>query len=481
MGLGRGSAARSAGPALVLAFIVATLAVPLRGRAQADPASGSSSVAELIPPPPVGFHGREPLSPDDYLRKNERGYVTGLPLANFDPNTGFGGGVRGYYYFNGSRSDPLFAYTPYLHRLFLQFFFTTKGLQFHWLDYDAPAILHSPFRLRSQLVFARNTSQHFFGIGAATMGGLSYTGGPGPFDHFSDYHDQISAVRSDGTTLARYDHYTLTRPFALISVERTFFDGLIRPLVGVGITYVTIDDYTGELVDAQGPMGSVKAPMGPTRLSEACAAGAVVGCGGGWENFLRVGLSFDTRDFEPDPNRGLFVDVAADVGTTALGSDYTYARFLTAARFYASLLPRHADLVLAGRATFEVQSRKTPFFSMNVMPFTEDPRTGLGGLRSLRGFQQDRFVGRVLTLLNAELRWTFYRFALLRQKFALFLVPFVDTGRVYDQLGDLSLRNWRRGQGLAFRISWNLATVVTAEYGVSDEDTGIYINFNHMF
>ena len=221
--------------------------------------------------------------------------------------------------------------------------------------------------------------------------------------------------------------------------------------------------------------------MGPTRLSEDCAAGLLQGCGGGWDNYVRFGISFDTRDFEPDPNSGVFADIAADLGTVALGSDFDFVRGLVAVRGYYSPVPEHADLVLGARGTFQWQSRGVPFFSSNTMPYTEDTRSGLGGIRTLRGFQQDRFVGRVLTLLNVEVRWTFYRFELLRQKFALMAVPFVDAGRVYDNLGDLTFDGWRRGQGAAFRISWNLATIVTVDYGFSSEDTGLYINFNHQF
>ena len=34
---------------------------------------------------------------------------------------------------------------------------TTGGLQFHWLDYDAPYILGTPFRARAQLIYERNS------------------------------------------------------------------------------------------------------------------------------------------------------------------------------------------------------------------------------------------------------------------------------------------------------------------------------------
>ncbi len=443
------------------------------------PHAVSAEPAPSLPPAPPGFDGKHPLSPDDYTRKNEGGYFTGLPLFNFDPNTGFGFGARAYYYYNGDRSDPLFAYTPYLHRVFLQAFASTRGLQFHWLDYDAPAVAGTPYRIRSQAIYARNTDQHFFGVD--TMAPLSFTGAGRSFDRFAEYEDALREVRPDGTTLSRYDHYDVIRPLWLISVERTFFDGVVRPLFGFGFSYAIIEDYTGETVSAVDAAGEeVEATMAPTRLSEACAAG-LIGCDGGWDNGLRLGLSFDTRDFEPDPNSGVFADVALDLSTRALGSDYDYARLLTSARAFVSPLPNIADLVLALRGTFQVQSQGTPFFSLPMLPYTEDFRTGLGGHRTLRGFQQDRFIGHVLALMNLEARWTFYRFAVLRQKFALMVVPFVDTGRVFPRVGDFTFADWRHGQGAGFRASWNLATVICVDYAFSSEDSGLYINFNHQF
>lgn len=432
-----------------------------------------------LPPAPPGFDGKHPLSPEDYARKNQGGYFTGLPLFNFDPNTGFGFGARAYYYYNGARADPLFAYTPYLHRVFLQAFVSTRGLQFHWLDYDAPAVGGTPYRIRSQAIYARNTEQHFFGVD--TMQPLTFTGAGRSFERFSEYEDALSEVRPDGTTLSRYDHYDVIRPLWLISVERTFFDGVVRPLFGFGFSYAIIDDYTGETVTAIDATGDeVEATMGPTRLSEECAAG-LVGCEGGWDNGLRFGLSFDTRDFEPDPNSGVFADMALDLSTRVLGSAYDYARFLTSVRVFVSPLPEVADLVFAVRGTFQVQSRGTPFFSLPVLPYTEDFRTGLGGHRTLRGYQQDRFIGHVLSLVNLEARWTFHRFAVLRQKFALMLVPFVDAGAVFPAVEEFTFSDWRHGQGAGFRASWNLATVISVDYAFSSEDSGLYVNFNHQF
>lgn len=373
------------------------------------------------------------LSPDDLARKNEGGYVTGLPLAAYSPDMGYGAGARVYYYWNGDRGDARFATTPYLYRLFGQAFASTRGVQFHWLDFDAPHLADSPYRIRAQFIFARATNSNYFGLGERSL----------------DVTEPYS----------KYDQYDLLKPAGIASVERSFDH--VRLFAGLGFLYARVHEYAG------------------TRLAADCAAGLLVGCEGGRDHYVRLGISYDTRDFEPDPNRGVFLDAALDVGTVAVGSAYDYARFLVAARGYYS--PIRADLVLATRAVFEWQSAGTPFFSMNTLPFTEDPRQGLGGLRTLRGFRQDRFVGPVMALFNQEVRWTFARTKLWRQKLAFIAVPFFDVGRPFDKLSDVSLARWQPSYGGALRISWNLATIVTAEYGLSPDDSGFYINFGHIF
>ena len=36
-------------------------------------------------------------------------------------------------------------------------------------------------------------------------------------------------------------------------------------------------------------------------------------------------------------------------------------------------------------------------------------------------------------------------------------------------------------QGLGLRVAWNLATLLTFDYGFSDEDSGFYINLSQIF
>jgi outer membrane protein assembly factor BamA len=211
----------------------------------------------------------------------------------------------------------------------------------------------------------------------------------------------------------------------------------------------------------------------------------VSGCDGGWNNTLRAGISYDTRDFAPDPNSGVFVDSVGHWSAKGFGSYANYLRWTTAARIYVSPFPKLTDLVLAGRVLYSIQSAAVPFFTMNTLAMaggTDDftDQTGLGGERTLRGYRQDRFIGLVDAAASAEMRWTFVKFPLLRQYFSIQIAPFVDTGRVFDSVA-LSLDDWKVAGGAGLRVGWNRSTIVMFDYGRSSEGDGFYIDFGMPF
>jgi hypothetical protein len=476
--------------ALLLALVAGVVVTAVDGPARAEDSALSSAPA--VPPaavpatrPPPGLAAKHRLTDEDYARKVDGSYITGLPLFAYDPNFGFGGGARAYYYYDGQRDDPLFAYTPYLHRVYAQTFATTGGAQDHIIDYDAPAFPDADYRVRATLEFEAATDWPYYGVGSRTLAPLSYPGAPGvTFAHKGDYDRATSAVQPDGTTYSRYNVYDFQRPILQLALERNLLGGLLRSMVGVNITYLNIHDYSGDSTpsSATDPSGNaVRVPEAPTLLARDCAAGILVGCGGGWDNVLRLALSLDSRDFEPDPNSGVYTELSSEFGTKALGSQYQYMRLMLSVRGFYSPMPRLADVVLAARGVYEVQTKGTPFSSQALLPFVDDNHAGLGGFRTLRGYTQNRFVGPIIALTNFEVRWTFVKFHLIKQGIALIAAPFVDIGRVFDNVGQTTLAGWKRSQGAGLRIAWNEATIIMVDYGFSDEDDGLYLNFNHIF
>ena len=432
-----------AGAGILAALMVAVAADP----AHADP-----------PPPPAW--AADCAKVPDAATKTEGGFPDALPLLGYDTNVGFGLGVGGHYTLTGSREDPLFAYTPYRHRFYAQAYVTTGGYQQHLVSYDGFYVGDSPYNVRAVLSYERNIAANYFGNGTASLASLSYRG-----KSYSTYDAAVSAAG------AEYFHYGYERPQGQVLLERSFLGGRVRALYGVNVQYEAITRYD--------------TASAPTKLGADCAAGLATGCNGGWNNTARAGISFDTRDFAPDPRSGVFVDSTGHWSAKAFGSSANYLRWTTAARVYVSPFPKIAEVTVAGRVLYSIQSANVPFFAMNTLAMaggTDDAtdQAGLGGERTLRGYRQDRYIGLVAAAANAEIRWTFTRFNLFAQHFSLQIAPFVDTGRVFDKV-DLSFDDWKLSYGAGLRVGWNRSTIVMFDFGASSEDTGFYIDFGMPF
>jgi len=91
--------------------------------------------------------------------------------------------------------------------------------------------------------------------------------------------------------------------------------GRFRTLYGVNVQNVSITRY-----DSQAAFGPT------TKLGEDCEAKRANNCQGGWNNTLRAGVAFDTRDYDPDPNSGVFVDATGQWSSKGFGSVADYLR-----------------------------------------------------------------------------------------------------------------------------------------------------------
>jgi outer membrane protein assembly factor BamA len=399
----------------------------------------------------------------DLESKTEGSFPDLIPELAFQTDNGFGLGAAGHYTWNGPRSDPLFAYTPYRHRLFAQVYATTGGYQQDFIGYEGVALGDTPYRLRAALVYERNTNANYFGNGSATLADLAYQG--------RSYATYDAAVKA---AWPGYFHYGYERPQGQALLERSFFGGRVRALYGVNVQHVTITRYDG-----------ASAFWPPSKLGTDCAAGLATGCDGGWNNTLRAGVAYDTRDYDPDPNSGVFVDTNGHWSARGFGSSVDYVRLTTAVRGFLSPIPDLADVVIAGRLLYSVQSARVPFFAMNTLAMAGSidditDSTGLGGERTMRGYRQDRFIGLVAAGASAEVRWTFAKFSVLRQHISLQVAPFVDSGRVFDQVG-LSLADWKVSGGGGLRVGYNQSTIVMFDFGASREDMGLYIDFGMAY
>ena len=448
--------------------------ISVLGATQMVPPARAADSTNLPPvlPPPSFMANKTPLP--DLLLKDKRvdSYFTGFPAIGWDPETGFNYGAALQWFDNGSTNSPFFRYTPYRKRVALAAVGSTGGSTRAALGFDLPYVNDTPWRIRTAIFFDQNKYENYFGIGESTLGPLTYPGSPLTYDNFDEYQKALNQ-NVNGQTWARYNEYGNTKAGGVFTVERDYWGGWLRPQVGFQFGHVDVHDYTGEDVNG--------AVMQPTRLFTDQQAGKVIGFNGGWDNAFKVGLTFDSRDFEPDPASGVMLQAVGRISNEALGSSFNYEQVTLSGRGYQNLLGQSGRLVLAERVLYTMQFGDVPFYSAPTIPSTDGDITGLGGFNTMRGFVTDRFVGDAAALVNGELRWSFGEKMLWGQHLRFMLVPFVDTGRVFNSVSDTTFSDWKLDGGIGFRLAWNLSTVISFDYGRSGEGSLFYMELGHQF
>lgn len=230
---------------------------------------------------------------------------------------------------------------------------------------------------------------------------------------------------------------------------------------------------------------------------------------GGLTSALRLGLMYDTRDFEAAPARGIWAEANVTLAPELFGTTHSYYRYMLIFRQYLPVLDN--QLTFAYRLNYQGSiGNYLPYYIMPVFSNIgrEYDRDGTGGYRTVRGIIRDRIQGLDVAFLNAELRWKFIRFHLWKQNIYLGLNTFLDGGIVTRNY-DISYRGadnensemYREYQkyintaksdklhlaaGGGFRIAINQNFIIAIDYAVpfnkQDGKKGsLYINTGYLF
>lgn len=306
-----------------------------------------------------------------WIIKKKGWYPTGLPLINSDPNEGIGYGVRVYGYNNGKKSDPFFEYTPYRLRFFAQYFNTTKNAQYHQLSLDMPYVANTQWRLRADALLTITPTTLYFGVGEDTLKPLTYhernqpgapqvtngqyglqestfqyqrPGGSGdPIELGGRLYSGVSSGPGFNVTDRMYNRYTIQTPQLNFSTERSFFHGTVRLVAGFRLSNNIVHVNDGKFVKSVDPIfegtplsNSGQVPNAKTKLTEDAEAGRILGYHGGFVNTAKIGLVYDTRDFEPDPNSGVFLEGTYEKASKTIASDFDFQKYFGHAKFFYS-------------------------------------------------------------------------------------------------------------------------------------------------
>ena len=201
----------------------------------------------------------------------------------------------------------------------------------------------------------------------------------------------------------------------------------------------------------------------------------------GHTNYLRAGLTYDTRDREIGTRSGTWADVIVQRVDKSLGATNSYTRVTAAARHFQ---PFGARVTLANRLLAQNISGDAPFYALNEIQTTQKSQDGLGGSSTVRGLPKDRYTGKGLVVSNNELRWRAAQFGVHGRPSAIELSGFVDAGRVWDN--GLSLAGATSelhvGYGGGARLALGPSFVIATDVGHSSQSTAaVYIGLGYLF
>ncbi len=362
--------------------------------------------------------------------------VSGVPALNFDADEGFGYGavLALYKYEPGS--------TAYTWTLQPTVFLTTRGRRDYTVFFDALSTDTRPWRVTAYAGREQQLAAPYYGIGNET-----------PFD----------ATLETGATRYYY-RYGLDRLRASVDVQHTLGRPSLRYLIGAGASSEKVDltpfDSGSTLIEHD--LNGLQ--PGSTRT-----------------NYLRAGLTWDTRDREIGTTSGTWADLLVQRVDTKLGASWNYTRWTAAVRHYQ---PFGGRVTVANRLVLQNTIGDAPFYSLSELATTQKSQDGLGGTSTIRGIPKDRYVGKGMLVSNNELRWRAADFGLIGRQSSLILSGFVDAGRVWSDGVDLStaLSELHAGYGGGVRLAFGPSFVISTDVGHSSQSAAaIYIGLGYLF
>lgn len=230
--------------------------------------------------------------------------------------------------------------------------------------------------------------------------------------------------KSGGTPYSKSGYYFMSRRQfrALASVQKQIA-GPLGWAAGIAFYHIetgnlNLNEYVG-----QGTLYNDYVVLGMIREKEK---------DGGNVTQFKTGLTYDTRDHDSDPTRGINLEA-----TLVFAPDFIDRKDFSNLGF--TFMGSHFIPVVSDRLTFAyrvlLQAKlwgDIPFYftnNINTMFFRKLYTEGIGGNASVRGINRNGVLGDGMAMLNAELRWRAFDFKFINQNWTLAFNPFADAGR----------------------------------------------------
>lgn len=434
-------------------------------------------------------HGRIVMAQPDTTsdasgQKVKTGWTFGaLPTIAYDADMGFqyGGLVNFFNYGDGS------TYPEYRHSFIVEISRFTKGSGVNQFFYDSKYLLPDNIRITADLSYFTDKALDFYG-----------------FNGYEATYLPVFAYENEDEYISRMFYRHERKMLRILTDLQGNISGNWNWLAG----FARLDfDIAGVDIDKinKGKDEADKLPEVPLLFDHFINWGIIPEDEkhGGAGNFIRLGLIYDSRDFEASPNKGIWTEVLVMAAPKFLfNKDFACTKLAVTHRQYIPIV--FNKLTFAYRLGYQTTiGGHTPFYLQPYMINSFSTSTkpdGLGGGRTLRGILRNRIVGDGIAYGNLELRWKFYRTLLFNQNIYLGLTGFMDAGQVVRSIENKVNSNaphipnphFNYGSeslhiayGGGLRIGINENFIVAMDFGMAhderDGNNGFYIGISNLF
>ena len=361
-------------------------------------------------------------SAQDTTRHIRKGWTFGvLPSVAYDADLGlqYGALTNIYYFGDGS------TYPEYLHSFYAEAAYTTKHFGIFRFSYDSKYLIPK-HRLSVDLTYLPDQMCDFYG--------------------FNGYQSEYVAAYSnqDDPAYISRAYYKYRRDLFRFSADLQ--GELHKPFywnAGIGLLHFAVGTVDIDRLNSYTKDPDKWLPDTVTLFDHYVDYGYIkpAEATGGLHPYLHAGVTFDTRDRQQNPRRGIHADAFltyyAGLGSM---SSYNNVKFNAAWRHYLPIIPNRltfayrigTQLNVAGESPFYLNTYLNQLYMQRVV------YEGLGGANSVRGIMRNRILAPGVAFANVELRTQLFSFKVKKNMFYVGLVPFLDAGMVVQPYNRVS-------------------------------------------
>jgi len=177
------------------------------------------------------------------------------------------------------------------------------------------------WRFKIDFKAQQNPANLYFGSSERTLQSLRLPSTPASsigYSSYKEYDKSRKTLRAggigeaDSVTDALSNRFREVEVMLNLKVDYALGKGRWRVMGGYEIrhlSYKTFEGLEAEAIELN-TGNDIKAPNGTSLLRRDYTQGLISGLDGGWVSIIQAALIYDTRDFEPDPTRGYYLEIA---------------------------------------------------------------------------------------------------------------------------------------------------------------------------